>query len=138
MSKQTPKQQSLCNNKFDGLMNAAPHKRYKSFAATVADWESVWLDCDPNQPLPDEGVISVWPEEIFRRRIRPVFAVREDANRGVRVRFQQVAEVMHVHLEERQKLDGYGGGRFAGGRAGRARTGGVRAWRMDDWFAGRM
>mgnify|MGYP000454483488 FL=1 len=41
MSKQTPKQQSLCNNKFDGLMNAAPHKRYKSFAATVADWESV-------------------------------------------------------------------------------------------------
>ena len=23
MSKQTPKQQSLCNNKFDGLMNAA-------------------------------------------------------------------------------------------------------------------
>ena len=65
MSKQTPKQQSLCNNKFDGLMNAAPHKRYKSFAATVADWESVWLDCDPNQPLPDEGVISVWPEEMF-------------------------------------------------------------------------
>lgn len=50
MSKQTPKQQSLCNNKFDGLMNAAPHKRYKSFAVTVADWESVWLDCDPNQP----------------------------------------------------------------------------------------
>lgn len=42
MSKQTPKQQSLCNNKFDGLMNAAPHKRYKSFAVTVADWESVW------------------------------------------------------------------------------------------------
>ena len=65
MSKQTPKQQSLCNNKFDGLMNAAPHKRYKSFAVTVADWESVWLDCDPNQPLPDEGVISVWPEEMF-------------------------------------------------------------------------
>ena len=65
MSKQTPKQQSLCNNKFDGLMNAAPHKRYKSFAATVADWESVWLDCDPNQPLPEEGVISVWPEEMF-------------------------------------------------------------------------
>lgn len=46
MSKQTPKQQSLCNNKFDGLMNAAPHKRYKSFAATVADWESVWEDSD--------------------------------------------------------------------------------------------
>lgn len=65
MSKQTPKQQSLCNNKFDGLMNAAPHKRYKSFAVTVADWESVWLDCDPNQPLPDESVISVWPEEMF-------------------------------------------------------------------------
>lgn len=65
MSKQTPKQQSLCNNKFDGLMNAAPHKRYKSFTVTVADWESVWLDCDPNQPLPDEGVISVWPEEMF-------------------------------------------------------------------------
>ena len=65
MSKQTPKQQSLCNNKFDGLMNAAPHKRYKSFAVTVADWESVWLDCDPNQPLPDEGVISVWQEEMF-------------------------------------------------------------------------
>lgn len=37
MSRQTPKQQSLCNNKFDGLMNAAPHKRYKSFAVTVAD-----------------------------------------------------------------------------------------------------
>ena len=37
MSKQTPKQQSLCNNKFDGLMNAAPHKRYKSFAVTVAE-----------------------------------------------------------------------------------------------------
>ena len=36
MSKQTPKQQSLCNNKFDGLMNAAPHKRYKSFTVTVA------------------------------------------------------------------------------------------------------
>lgn len=65
MSKQNPKEQSLCNNKFDGLMNAAPHKRYKSFAVTVADWESVWLDCDPNQPLPDEGVISVWQEEMF-------------------------------------------------------------------------
>ena len=59
MSKQNPKEQSDYNNKFDGLMNAAPHKRYKSFAVTVADWESVWLDCDPNQPLPDEGVISV-------------------------------------------------------------------------------
>lgn len=65
MSKQNPKEQSAYNNKFDGLMNAAPHKRYKSFAVTVADWESVWLDCDPNQPLPDEGVISVWPEEMF-------------------------------------------------------------------------
>lgn len=40
MSKQPPKQQSLCNNKFDGLI-------------------------DPNQPLPDESVISVWPEEMF-------------------------------------------------------------------------
>lgn len=64
MNKQNPKEQSAYN-KFDGLMNAAPHKRYKSFAVTVADWESVWLDCDPNQLLPDEGVISVWPEEMF-------------------------------------------------------------------------
>ena len=43
MSKQNPKEQSAYN-KFDGLMNAAPHKRYKSFAATVADWESVCTD----------------------------------------------------------------------------------------------
>lgn len=55
MSKQTPKQQSLCNNKFDGLMNAAPHKRYKSFAVTVADWESVWLDCDPESAAARRG-----------------------------------------------------------------------------------
>ena len=34
MSKQNLKQQSPYNNKFDGLMNAAPHKRYKSFAVT--------------------------------------------------------------------------------------------------------
>lgn len=39
MNKQNPKQQSPYNNKFDGLMNAAPHKRYKSFAVTVADWD---------------------------------------------------------------------------------------------------
>ena len=59
MNKKNPKEQSAYNNKFDGLMNAAPYKRYKSFAVAVADWESVWLDCDPNQSLPDEGVISV-------------------------------------------------------------------------------
>lgn len=46
MNKKNPKEQSAYNNKFDGLMNAAPYKRYKSFAVTVADWESVWLDCD--------------------------------------------------------------------------------------------
>ena len=40
MSKQNPKEQSAYN-KFDGLMNAAPHKRYKSFAVTVADWLSL-------------------------------------------------------------------------------------------------
>ena len=45
MNKKNPKEQSAYNNKFDGLMNAAPYKRYKSFAVTVADWESVWLDC---------------------------------------------------------------------------------------------
>ena len=39
MNNQNPKEQSAYN-KFDGLMNAAPHKRYKSFAVTVADWES--------------------------------------------------------------------------------------------------
>lgn len=43
MNKKNPKEQSAYNNKFDGLMNAAPYKRYKSFAVTVADWESVWL-----------------------------------------------------------------------------------------------
>ena len=36
-------------NKFEGLMNAHPRKRYKSFVTTVADTEMVWLDCDPHQ-----------------------------------------------------------------------------------------
>ena len=36
-------------NKFEGLMNAHPRKRYKSFVTTVADTEVVWLDCDPHQ-----------------------------------------------------------------------------------------
>lgn len=34
-------------NRFEGLMNAHPRKRYKSFAAIAADTETVWLDCDP-------------------------------------------------------------------------------------------
>ena len=41
-------------NKFEGLMNAHPRKRYKSFVTTIADTEMVWLDCDPNQLVPTE------------------------------------------------------------------------------------
>lgn len=53
-------------NKFEGLMNAHPRKRYKSFVTTVADTEMVWLDCDPNQlVLTEQCPISVWPEEMF-------------------------------------------------------------------------
>ena len=164
MSKQTPKQQSLCNNKFDGLMNAAPHKRYKSFAVTVADWESVWLDCDPNQPLPDEGVISVWPEEMFAAAVctdKPFFKMdvhdfcdllgaHPDATIRVFPNGKNWTDVAggggacrergsSLAIDER-KFDQPAGSdvTFAGGRAGRARPGGVRAWRMDDWFAGRM
>lgn len=52
-------------NKFDGLMNAAPCKRYKSFVTTIADAEKVWLDCEPNLLLSKQCPVSVWPEEMF-------------------------------------------------------------------------
>ena len=125
MNKKNPKEQSAYNNKFDGLMNAAPYKRYKSFAVTVADWESVWLDCDPNQPLPDEGVISVWPEECSPPSARISRSSRwtcmTSATCWERTRMPRFAS------SRTEKLDGHGGGRFAGGRARRTRPGGVRA-----------
>lgn len=139
MSKQNPKEQSDYNNKFDGLMNAAPHKRYKSFAVTVADWESVWLDCDPNQSLPEEGVISVWPEEMFAAAVctdKPFFKM--DVHDFCDLLEAHPDATIRVFPNGKNWTDGHGGGRFAGGHAGRTRPGGVRAWRMDDWFAGLM
>ena len=63
-------------NKFEGLMNAHPRKRYKSFAATAADTETVWLDCDPTQLVPTEPCpISVWTEEMFASAVCPDKAI---------------------------------------------------------------
>ena len=57
-------------NKFEGLTNAHPRIRYKSFVNTVADTEQVWLDCDPSQlVLTEQQPISVWPEEMFASAI---------------------------------------------------------------------
>ena len=94
MSKQNPKEQSAYNNKFDGLMNAAPHKRYKSFAVTVADWESVWLDCDPNQPLPARTSRSsrwtcVTSATCWKRTRTPRFASSRTARTG-RIRRRKI------------------------------------------------
>lgn len=30
-------------NRFDGILNAPPQKRYRNFVSTSADWEQVWL-----------------------------------------------------------------------------------------------
>ena len=66
-------------NRFEGLMNAHPRKRYKSFAATAADTETVWLECDPTQLVPTEPCsISVWPEEMFASAVcsdKAVFSI---------------------------------------------------------------
>lgn len=63
-------------NRFEGLMNAHPRKRYKSFATTAADTETVWLDCDPTQLVPTEPCpISVWPEEMFASAVCPDKAI---------------------------------------------------------------
>ena len=63
-------------NRFEGLMNAHPRKRYKSFAATAADTETVWLECDPTQLVPAEPCsISVWPEEMFASAVCPDKAI---------------------------------------------------------------
>ena len=63
-------------NKFEGLMNAHPHKRYKSFITAVADTETVWLDHDPTQLVPTEPCpISVWPEEMFASTVCPDKAI---------------------------------------------------------------
>ena len=66
-------------NKFEGLMNAHPRKRYKSFVNTVADTEQVWLDCDPSQlVLTEQCPISVWPEEMFASAVcsdKAVFSI---------------------------------------------------------------
>ena len=105
MSKQTPKQQSLCNNKFDGLMNAAPHKRYKSFAVTVADWESVWLDCDPNQPLPEPGedddpAVVIDRLKVYHEQTEPLKNYYEKKNKLKTVIGQvEVADTTKLTLE---------------------------------------
>ena len=70
-------------NKFEGLMNAHPRKRYKSFVTTVADTEMVWLDGDPGQLVSTEQYpISVWPEEIFASAIcsnKAIFSIEVHA-----------------------------------------------------------
>ena len=44
-------------NKFWGVLNASPEKRYKNFISTVADMQMVWLS--------KEAKLSVWPEENY-------------------------------------------------------------------------
>lgn len=48
-------------NKFEGVWNALPGKRYKNFISTVADTQTVWLS--------KNGILSVWPEESYALQI---------------------------------------------------------------------
>ena len=44
-------------NKFYGVWNASPEKRYRNFISTVADTQRVWLS--------KNEMLSVWPEESY-------------------------------------------------------------------------
>lgn len=46
------------NKQFEGLINAAPEKRYRSFLNTVADREEIWFI------MSDEGILMTEIEEI--------------------------------------------------------------------------
>lgn len=52
-------------NKYDGLMNALPAKRYKNFVTTVADLETVWVNTEWDDLTLLQNELSVWPEKIF-------------------------------------------------------------------------
>lgn len=50
-------------NRFDGILNANPQKRYKNFITTVADREDVWINMG--------AMWCVWPSEEFASLLFP-------------------------------------------------------------------
>lgn len=50
-------------NKFWGVWNALPEKRYRNFISTVADMQMVWLR--------KNEILSVWPEESYALQKTP-------------------------------------------------------------------
>ncbi len=47
--------------KFDGIMSAPPHKRYKNLITTAADIETVWLW--------ESDELYIWPEKIYAQGV---------------------------------------------------------------------